>query len=66
MIVFIMFIWFFALIISIEKNHSNIPVGVLDTDSDLTQVSPEDFTSSLNTRQHPGEKIRRNTKGNVL
>lgn len=49
-----------------RKNHTNIPVGVLDTDSDLTQVSPEDFTYSLNTRQHPGENIRRNTKGNVL
>lgn len=49
-----------------RKNHINIPVGVLDTDSDLTQVSPEDFTYSLNTRQHPGEKIRRNIKGNVL
>lgn len=49
-----------------KENFTNIPIGVLDTDSDLTQVSPENFILSLNTRQHPNEKIRRNVRGNEL
>jgi hypothetical protein len=49
-----------------HQKHINVPVGVLDTDSDLTQVAPEDFTYSLNTRQYPGEKVRRDIKGNSL
>lgn len=49
-----------------KQNFANIPIGVLDTDSDLTGVSPDNFIASVNMRQHPGERVRRNIKGNEL
>ena len=49
-----------------KENFANIPTGVLDTDSDLTQVSPENFVASLNMRQYPGEKTRQAIGGNEL
>ena len=49
-----------------KENFTNMPTGVLDTDGDLTQVSPENFIASVNMRQHPNEKIRRNIRGNEL
>lgn len=49
-----------------KQKHINIPIGVLDTDSDLIAVSPEDYTYSTGLRQYPGEKVRRSIKGNEL
>lgn len=44
---------------------SNIPIGVMDTDSELTLVDSKDFTDSLNTFQRPNAKKRSRIPGNV-
>lgn len=49
-------------------NKSNIPVGVMDLDSDLTLVEPQNATYALNIRNGYGSIIgsATNVKGNVL
>ena len=49
-------------------NRSNLPIGVMDFDSDLTAVNPADCTYALNIRNGYGSILNaaKNVKGNEL